>query len=154
MIKIFVFGTLKDGFPNFESNKGTRFRGDFVTKEALPLMLVGERFSPWLILPDTKLSEEIDKRFQTHPVKGQVFEVNQEALDEMDKLERIHDADGYRRVEIDVFCESSAEIFTVFVYGKPYEQCRELAFEESVRKVLEGEYLLEHAKLYSSRNKP
>lgn len=154
MIKVFVFGTLKEGFPNFESNKGTRFRGDFVTKEALPLMLVGERFSPWLILPDDNPSQAIEKGFDTHPIKGQVFEVDQEALSEIDKLERIHEADGYRRVEIDVFCESSAEIFTVFVYGKPYEQCKGLGFEESVRQVLTGEYLLEHAKLYSSRNNP
>ena len=151
MIKIFVFGTLKEGFPNFNANKGIRFRGDFVTKEAFPLVLVGERFSPWLILPETKLSEEIDKGFDTHPIKGKVFEVNQEALSEMDKLERIHEADGYRRVEIDVFCESSAELYTVFVYGKPNEQCSSSAFEKSVRQVLKGEYLLEHANQYSSR---
>lgn len=46
---VFVFGTLKEGFPNFATNKGVRRGGDFVTASRYPLYLVGERCSPWLI---------------------------------------------------------------------------------------------------------
>jgi len=44
--KVFVFGTLKEGFPNFKKNKGIRYRQNFDTKESYPLYLVGVRFSP------------------------------------------------------------------------------------------------------------
>ena len=46
---VFVFGTLKQGFPNFATNKGARVAGDFMTVERYPLYLVGERYSPWLV---------------------------------------------------------------------------------------------------------
>src|SRR5688572_24027904 len=49
MRRVFVYGTLKEGFPNFGANTGTRVPGVFVTKERYPLYLVGERHSPWMI---------------------------------------------------------------------------------------------------------
>lgn len=79
---VFVFGTLKEGFPN----KGIRMAGTFLTKECYPLYLVGERHSPWLINAPGD-----GKR-----IVGQVFEVDQAALEAMDKLERISVPDGYR----------------------------------------------------------
>ncbi|WP_156486258.1 hypothetical protein [Marinomonas sp. TW1] len=49
MAKVFVFETLKEGFPNFNHNQGRRFRREFVTQKAFPLYLVGEGYSPWLM---------------------------------------------------------------------------------------------------------
>ena len=46
---VFVFGTLKDGFPNFATNRGTRLPGAFRTCSAYPLYLVGYRHVPWLL---------------------------------------------------------------------------------------------------------
>jgi len=46
---VFVFGTLKQGFPNFATNRGRRVGGTFRTLERLPLLLVGQRHVPWLI---------------------------------------------------------------------------------------------------------
>ncbi|WP_039841607.1 gamma-glutamylcyclotransferase [Vibrio owensii] len=54
MHRVFVYGTLKEGFPNFKSNNGTRYQGKFTTLETYPLYLVGDRYSPWLILDSTK----------------------------------------------------------------------------------------------------
>ena len=84
--RVFVFGTLKEGFPNFDANSGLRFPGGFVTVERFPLYLVGERFSPWLI----------DKAGTGQQVAGQVFQVGQDALEHMDKLERTSGPDGHR----------------------------------------------------------
>ena len=65
MHRVFVFGTLKEGFPNFATNRGRRVAGDFVTKERYPFYLVGERHSPWLI----------DQPGEGERIVGQVFEV-------------------------------------------------------------------------------
>ncbi|WP_369922034.1 gamma-glutamylcyclotransferase family protein [Marinomonas polaris] len=138
MHKVFVFGTLKEGFPNFKTNKGIRYRGDFKTKDRYPLYLVGERFSPWLVLQSG----------EGHPVKGQVFEVSDNVLAEMDALERITAIDGYRKVSIPVICLESGDEINVLAYGKPPEMLQDV----QVMQELAGDYCLEHAALYRSRN--
>jgi gamma-glutamylaminecyclotransferase len=138
MHKVFVYGTLKQGFPNYGSNNGIRFRGEFETLEHYPLILVGERFSPWFILDIGKGNR----------VKGQVFDVSNDALIEMDLLERIDEPDGYQKTEIKVRCNASKEQFNVLVYAKPTD----LVMPEDVQREIEGEYLLEHAQLYSKRD--
>jgi gamma-glutamylaminecyclotransferase len=41
---VFVFGTLKDGFPNHSENEGKKIVGRFMTRDKYPLYLIGERF--------------------------------------------------------------------------------------------------------------
>ncbi|WP_394180281.1 gamma-glutamylcyclotransferase family protein [Marinomonas posidonica] len=137
MKKVFVFGTLKEGFPNFRHNQGRRFRTEFVSQRAFLLYLVGERYSPWLILTPGL----------GHAIKGQVFEVTDEVLREMDLLERVNEIEGYQRAEIDVVCQQTGEVFRVFVYIKP---SLSLSVHD-IRMELKDEYLLEHAKLYRPR---
>ncbi len=47
---VFVFGTLKQGFPNFATNRGCRVSetetGRYRTQQRYPLYLVGPRHSP------------------------------------------------------------------------------------------------------------
>jgi gamma-glutamylaminecyclotransferase len=138
MNKVFVFGTLKEGFPNFKKNKGIRFRGEFETKERYPLYLVGQRRSPWLVL---------DKG-NGYNIQGQVFNVTDDALTEMDKLERISEPDGYCRNKITVLAKDSGEEFLVSIYAKQLDQIN----VEDVRIELPGEYSIEHAAHYRSRN--
>ncbi len=138
MNRVFVFGTLKEGFPNFEKNKGIRFRGEFETKERYPLYLVGERHSPWLVL---------DKG-NGHNIQGQVFTVTDDALAEMDKLERISEPDGYRRFDITVLAKDTSEALVVSTYGKTVEQIQ----GADIRAELTGEYSIEHTAHYRSRN--
>lgn len=137
MHKVFVFGTLKEGFPNFATNKGVRYPGDFQTKNRYPLYLVGDRYSPWLIL----------NRGYGHQVQGQVFLVNDDVLRQMDMLERIQAADGYRRVELTVVDKATGEEIDVFAYGKPLDQL----YGARIQQEIPGDYTLAHSALYRSR---
>jgi len=136
---VFVFGTLKEGFPNFATNRGTRRAGEFVTVERYPLYLVGERMSPWMI---------------AHPgegmqVRGQVFSVSDTALAAMDALERTHESDGYRRLPISVAPATgdTRDVITVFAYLKPPEQLD----AGLIRKGPLSAYELADAQLYRPR---
>jgi gamma-glutamylaminecyclotransferase len=83
--RVFVYGTLKEGFRNFHVNRGTRLPGEFVTEQAFPLYVIGEFGLPWLV----------HQPGQGHHVTGQVFEVDDEALAAMDVLERVNDRNWY-----------------------------------------------------------
>lgn len=133
---VFVYGTLKEGFPNFHINKGERVPGLFKTKDLYPLHLAGERYSVWLL----------DNKGVGKNVIGQVFLVTEEILKEFDRLERIHEIDGYRREKIIVVSQKNEEL-EVFVYLKPTD-----GWDESISKVgTLSEYTESHAKLYKRR---
>lgn len=137
--RVFVFGTLKEGFPNFVANAGVRVSGVFQTMERLPLYLVGERYSPWLLdLPGVG-----------YLVRGQVFEVDNVTLNAMDALERTSASDGYRRVEIDVERAEHGAVLTLAAYAY-LKDARSLTGE--LRRIGPlAEYTLEHAALYRKR---
>ena len=137
MYSVFLFGTLKEGFPNSSANKGSRVAGEFITKNRYPLYLVGERYSPWLVLSEGEGLQ----------VRGQVFTVDEATLGDMDRLERIHKTDGYRRVQVQVFSESTHEEMQVFMYVKPPQQLEGMLVQLGPI----AEYELEHASLYQKR---
>ena len=134
---VFVFGTLKEGFPNFAINRGTRVPGTFRTREAYPLYLVGERHSPWMI----------DVPGQGTRVVGQVFRVDDAVLAAMDQLERVDQPDGYRRVQVELEGGEAIGIRAAWAYLKPAEQLQSC----EVRHGPLPEYGLEHAALYRQR---
>ena len=138
MNHVFVYGTLKEGFSNFKFNRGTRLKGTFITKNRYPLYLVGKRYSPWLVFDEGRGVN----------IKGQVFFVDEPALNDMDKLERISEPDGYRRLELTVVSEESGEELTVFVYGKPIEHMSAAQLKSGTI----DEYTIAHSLLYQSRN--
>jgi gamma-glutamylaminecyclotransferase len=138
MAYVFVFGTLKEGFPNFPSNRGARVPGSFRTCVRLPLYLVGERHSPWLL----------DTPGSGFAVRGQVFELSADALAALDRLERIDQPDGYRRVAIAVTGdEADARPRTVFAYLKDAA----MLTRDLQRIGPLAEYTLAHAALYRKR---
>ena len=135
---VFVFGTLKEGFPNFSVNNGQRVKGDFETKKAYPLYLIGERHSPWLILDEAKGKK----------LRGQVFKLDSAALEAMDKLERVHLEDGYKRVVIELKETTNNKELKAYAYVKSKEQL-------DIKLIKQGplsEYKAEHAKLYRKRD--
>ena len=138
MYAVFVFGTLKEGFPNSSANKGSRVSGEFLTKNRYPLYLMGERYSPWLVF----------SKGEGYQIRGQVFMVDEAGLSDMDRLERIRQADGYRRVQLPVFSESTNEEMQVFVYVKPPEQLEGMLVQLGPI----AEYELKHSSLYQKRN--
>jgi gamma-glutamylaminecyclotransferase len=137
--RVFVFGTLKEGFPNFHINRGRRLPGVFTTSCAYPLYLVGERRSPWML----------DQAGSGLNVRGEVFEVDDAALAQMDVLERVGEPDGYRRVRIEVSGATGREPAHVFVYLK---DPAEFALQAAGAIGPLAEYTLEHTALYRPRH--
>lgn len=138
--RVFVFGTLKQGFPNHHRNRGRRVSGRYRTVEAYPLLLVGERHSPWLV----------DAPGEGLPVYGEVYELEDAALADMDLLERIDQPDGYRRRELLVIDEMSSREQLIQAYLKPVEQYLALPTEE-IRSAPLSEYSLTLAASYRPR---
>lgn len=85
--RIFVYGTLKTGFPNFHINTGQRVPGEFVTLQRFPLYLVGPTQVPWLV----------NRPGEGEFVVGEVFEVDATTLARMDVLEQIDEPLWYAR---------------------------------------------------------
>lgn len=90
--RIFVFGTLKQGFRNFHVNRGARLGGDVITLQPYPLHIMGPRRLPWLL----------NRPGEGLPVIGQLFEVDDTTLAAMDVLERVDDPLWYQRQRIAV----------------------------------------------------
>ena len=91
--RLFVYGTLKKGFPNHDIYMETaKELGKYQTIEKYPLVLCGERYVPCLIYSPG----------DGHQVEGELYEVDDECLNRLDALERIQESDGYRRFVIRV----------------------------------------------------
>ena len=107
MVNVFVYGTLKEGFANFGINQGRRVPGVFRTVERYPLHIVTASFIPWLV----------NRPGTGEHVRGQVFEVDERVLREMDRLEQIDEPGWYSRAEIEVQQEGVAGTpLRTFVY--------------------------------------
>jgi gamma-glutamylaminecyclotransferase len=137
MHQIFVFGTLKDGFPNFAVNDGTRVSGSYLTQPKYELYLVGPRYTPWII-PDQGEGMQIS---------GEVYEVDDNGLARMDELERINYPDGYQRASINVVNKQSEEVIAVFIYMKKAEQLDRSEIQDGPLP----EYSMAHAAKYQPR---
>jgi len=133
MPRLFVYGSLKRGFPNEHVNTGTRIVGQYRTRERHLLVLLGEGEVPCLVSPSGS----------GHQVIGELYEVNAEALARMDRLERLGEPDGYERVEVVVerYDLPSVEHERVLAYVK-----QEHAIPPSTKRIGPlAEYTQEHA---------
>ena len=136
---VFVFGTLKQGFPNFDTNQGRRVGAVFRTLDRLPLLLVGERHVPWLI----------DSPGLGARVAGELYEVDAAALADMDALERVGEPDGYQRKALRVAADDSAG--GAVVVAQAYLKRAEQVHTPDVQVGPLAEYTLAHAALYRRR---
>ncbi|MCP4997073.1 MAG: gamma-glutamylcyclotransferase [Gammaproteobacteria bacterium] len=134
---VFVFGTLKNNFPNFHLNHGKQLPGDFRTLKSYPLYLVGDRHSPWMInKPDHGLQ-----------VKGELYSIDKSTLNALDRLERIEADDGYQRKIIaieEILHSHPQEAFTYLKHPSHLD-------EKEIKLGPISEYTLEMATSYSSR---
>lgn len=92
---VFVYGTLKEEFPNFSRNVGRRIEGTYRTRLPFPFYVVklhNEDRAPWLV----------NKPGHGLQVLGQVFKVDSEPLKAMDAFEEVGLPGGYVRVEVQV----------------------------------------------------
>jgi gamma-glutamylaminecyclotransferase len=106
MSLLFVYGSLKQGFPNAHVNTGRRVPGNFRTLQRLPFYLAGAGRLPCLMLqPGHGLQ-----------VSGQLFEVDAADVAAMDRLERVGEPQGYRRVRIEVQEVDDGHVIEADVY--------------------------------------
>lgn len=115
-IRLFVYGTLKQGFPNHHLNRGRRLPGRFVTCQAYPMYVVrlpAEDRAPWLMnLPG-----------QGHCVTGEVYEVDAADLPAIDRLEEVGQPTGYERVNLALRAAEDPSVqLQAQAYLKPAEQ--------------------------------
>lgn len=96
---VFVYGTLKRGFPNHHYMTGARLVGEARTVDAWPLVVGGTWFTPYLI----------PEKGQGHRVAGELWEVPEAMMPALDELESTHLPNGYRRVEIPVELASGTQ---------------------------------------------
>jgi len=135
---LFVYGTLKEGFPNHHLNIGRRVPGLFQTRAARPLLVVRlrqEDRAPWLL----------DAPGQGFPVRGQVFEIQPEDLVAIDAFEEVGRPTGYVRVELEL-ASAQGEAVTAFAYVKPPDQlgnCLQVEgpFEEYTAELARGYWI-------------
>ena len=130
---VFVYGSLKEGFPNFHVNKGRRLQGNYRTAEPYPFYLLNGQLP--CMLPSAGSGRQ---------VVGQVFEVTPTALAAMDALERVGQPGGYKRIEIavvpvDAIGDARVDAFV-------YVRDPEVLSEPGPHLGPLAEYTLEHAK--------
>eukprot|EP00190_Bangiopsis_sp_CCMP1999_P001711 CAMPEP_0198732592 /NCGR_PEP_ID=MMETSP1475-20131203/37140_1 /TAXON_ID= ORGANISM="Unidentified sp., Strain CCMP1999" /NCGR_SAMPLE_ID=MMETSP1475 /ASSEMBLY_ACC=CAM_ASM_001111 /LENGTH=163 /DNA_ID=CAMNT_0044495735 /DNA_START=24 /DNA_END=515 /DNA_ORIENTATION=- len=77
--RVFVYGTLKQSYPNAPLLAEAEFRGRHRTEKKFPLVVGGEYFSPYLL----------DRAGEGHHVHGEVYLVNRKTLDFLDEFERV-----------------------------------------------------------------
>lgn len=108
MHHVFVYGTLKEGFANFGINAGRRVPGTFRTALRYPLYIVGAIQVPWLV----------NQPGSGEQVLGQVFEIDDAVLADMDRLERVDEPGWYTRtpIEVQAIDQADAAPRQVFVY--------------------------------------
>lgn len=146
-VRLFVYGTLKQGFPNHHHNRGQRLPGEFRTRLAHPMWVVrlpNEDRAPWLM----------DLPGQGHQVRGEVYEVAATELPAIDRLEEVGRPTGYVRVAIELEPAdgdgpaSSASSFWAQAYLKPAShlaQClqREGPYADYTLSLAQGYWLVQ-----------
>ncbi len=108
--RVFVYGTLKRGFPNHGLMRQATFLATGTTADRYPMIVQGRSFSP-VMLPEAG---------EGHHIVGEVWEVDDAQLAELDKLESTHLPTGYIRETISV--DTPAGRISAFVYFKPRER--------------------------------
>lgn len=94
-VLLFVYGTLKRGFPNHDRLAGRRVGDRWRTVQALPLYVVRlplEDRAPWLV----------NQPGHGERVCGEVYEVDDAALPAMDRFEEVGLPTGYERVPLEL----------------------------------------------------
>lgn len=114
MHRIFVYGTLKRGFPNDRFMAGAHFIGIAQTVERYPLVVQGAHFTP-AVMPEPGQGE---------CVVGEVWDVDDEKLLVLDRLESTHLPDGYIRQEISVRIAHEPSPQSAWIYFKPRDRIR------------------------------
>src|SRR5215210_2379914 len=116
MIRVFVFGTLKRGFPLHDCGlRQARFLGAYRTCQRYPMMVAGPWFAPMML----------DRPGIGFQVKGELYEVNAAALAVLDALESVGKPGNFR-ILMDVESLAGTGTTRALAYVKSAEQATPL----------------------------
>ncbi len=104
----FVYGTLKRGFPYGAVLKGQRLLGRGLTCEPFPLVIAGRWYSPVLLAEPGRGQR----------VFGELYQVDDMRLDQLDRMEGTHLPGGYGRIAIAVEKVTGGECLDAWTYVK------------------------------------
>lgn len=125
---VFVYGTLKQGFPNHHLMPEAEFRGTAQTTNRLPLVLAGQWYTPVLIAESGG-----------HRVTGELYGVDDDGLRYLDDLEGIGREFGFDRIEIEV---DLPDAWTVaFAYAKPRDRIDTIVSEPMAEYLPDPRYV-------------
>lgn len=106
---VFVYGTLKRGFPNYDEwMKPFKYIADGKTCNEYRLIAGGPYFS--LILMEG----------EGHPIIGEIYEVDEAGLAQLDQIESVGKPLGYKRLIIDATI--SGQMVKAWIYLKNAQQ--------------------------------
>ena len=133
MTTIFVYGTLKRGFPNYnEQRLGAFYCGNCTTVERYALVIADQYYVPVLLKDNYKTAKEC--------IAGELYQVDQQTLKWLDKLEGIGKPKGYQRIEIKVLM-ASGELKTAYAYMKYHKDLDIIHNELSSHYALDLRYI-------------
>ena len=105
---VFLYGTLKRGFPNHDFGRLDKFFfTDATTITRYPLLVANQWYSPVVV----------NEPGQGKQILGELYKVDQSTMDWMDDLEGITLPNGYRRHQTEVQCKSG-EPLLAWIYTK------------------------------------
>jgi len=106
-MKVFVFGTLKRGFPLHHGLAGARLLGEYCTVKRFPMLIAGPWYAPM----------SFNEPGVGHRVLGELYEVDEACLSRLDEMESV-DQPGNFRVSIEVTPIHGGTPCTAFAYMK------------------------------------
>lgn len=133
MHRVFVYGTLKRGFPNdITGMNDFPCIGRFRTVDAFPLVVGGKWFSPYLIAEPG----------EGHRVFGEVFEVDDHGLEKLDRMEGTQVPNGYRRIRVAIEGEDGNAPFDAWTYVKDRASIEGVHSGPLVEYALDARYVI------------
>jgi gamma-glutamylaminecyclotransferase len=106
---VFVYGTLKRGFPNHHLMPKAAFVGPCGTFDKIPLVIAGPWYTPTLI-PESG----------GHKVTGELYGVDDAGLAYLDDLEGVGRPHGFDRIQLEVHLADSSTVASA--YTKPRDR--------------------------------
>jgi len=138
--RVFIYGTLKKGFPNYDRYmESAKKIGNYQTVDHYPLVLIGKRHVPCMI----------NAPGEGKQVEGELYEVDNDCLKRLDVLEGIKEADGYRRLKIKVRSAENHHAVTLQAHAYLISP----KFAKDLRSGYLKAYRLEDARKYKPRKK-
>ena len=131
MHNVFVYGTLKRGFPNHHLMPEAEFRGTARTSDRLPLVIAGKWCTPILIAASGG-----------HRVNGEVYGVDDDGLSCLDDLEGNGRELGFDRIDVEVDLSGAWTI--AFTYVMPRDRIYVIHSEPLEEYQLDPRYVSGH----------